>query len=58
MEGRALWRVVQSGVDPGVHTIVWDGNDGNGRAVPSGVYYLRLAVPGGAELFDTIHVVR
>ena len=58
VEGRALWRVVQSGVDPGVHTIVWDGNDGNGRAVPSGVYYLRLAVPGGAELFDTIHVVR
>lgn len=39
--------VVRSLVDdirePGVHTVVWDGDDGTGRAVASGLYFARLS---------------
>jgi hypothetical protein len=31
-------------LDPGYHTLVWDGTTAGGRTVPSGVYLLRLGV--------------
>ena len=32
--------------NPGVHPVVWDGTDGNGSAVASGVYYCRMQSAG------------
>jgi len=35
-------------LEAGSRTLVWDGTDGLGRALPSGVYVVRLATPRGA----------
>jgi len=32
----------------GVHTVAWDGRDGNGRQVSAGTYFYKLATPGAA----------
>lgn len=55
-----MGRVVSSAALSILDTVLFAANASAGpeRPVPSGVYCLRLAVPGGAELFDTIHVVR
>jgi hypothetical protein len=29
----------------GVHTVFWDGRDGGGRMLPSGVYLYQLSTP-------------
>ncbi len=36
-------------LDAGRHRVAWDGRDGQGRAVGSGVYFVRLETPGGAS---------
>ncbi len=41
---RALWRGVAS---EGEAAITWDGRDAAGRAVPAGVYLVRVATPAG-----------
>jgi len=39
----SLVKTLRSGIEqPGWHTIVWDGQDANGRAVGHGIYYCRL----------------
>lgn len=44
--GRSV-RVLVDDVRPaGLHTMVWDGGDGSGNAVPAGVYVCRLSVAG------------
>jgi immune inhibitor A len=48
--GRRL-RVLVDGERPsGRHEAVWDGRDGKGRALPSGVYWVRATGPGGGAL--------
>jgi hypothetical protein len=47
--GRLVRRIEDGRRDAGRHTVFWDGRDGNGRPVPSGVYGLRLEA-GGAVL--------
>ncbi len=44
----AVVRVLSDGSYPaGAHRLMWDGRDGRGHRVPSGVYFLRVA--GGGE---------
>jgi len=45
-----LWH----GTTAGTHTIIWSGTDSDGRAIGSGVYFLRLKSP---ELSDTRKLV-
>ncbi len=40
--GQAVNDLVNRELPRGVHTVVWDGTDGSGRAVASGVYFYRL----------------
>jgi hypothetical protein len=40
--GRRVATLVEGRVEPGTHTIRWDGRDLRGRRVASGVYFLRV----------------
>ncbi|HSK39412.1 MAG TPA: FlgD immunoglobulin-like domain containing protein, partial [Arenibaculum sp.] len=37
-------------LEAGRHTLAWDGHDEAGRPVAAGVYFLRIATPGGEEV--------
>jgi hypothetical protein len=41
----------------GRHSIVWDGRRGNGRALPTGVYFIRAEI-GGARLTSRVMLIR
>ncbi|UCD37870.1 MAG: T9SS type A sorting domain-containing protein [Fidelibacterota bacterium] len=43
--GREIIRLVDRGMDPGYHQVLWNGRDGSGRGVPSGIYIARLVTP-------------
>lgn len=43
LRGRRVKELVNEPLEPGSHSITWDGRDGKGRAVVSGVYFLRLS---------------
>jgi hypothetical protein len=40
--GRLVRALVREELPPGRFQVAWDGRDGSGRPVPSGVYLLRL----------------
>jgi hypothetical protein len=45
--GRRVARLF-AGEATGGRSVAWDGNDADGRAVPAGIYWLRLAARSGA----------
>ena len=48
LAGRRVRRLMSdSNIKAGITTVLWDGSDGQGRDVASGVYFARLRV--GAE---------
>jgi hypothetical protein len=47
--GRLTRTLVDEDASAGVHTVVWDGTDEEGRRVPSGVYFYRIDAPGFTE---------
>jgi subtilisin-like proprotein convertase family protein len=44
--GRLVRTLVDREVDPGYHSVVWDGRDNNGVEVGSGVYFCRMEAEG------------
>ena len=47
----SLVRVLESGYrEEGLHGAVWDGMDGTGRAMPSGVYFYRLRAGDSVQM--------
>ncbi|MBN1886321.1 MAG: S8 family serine peptidase [Candidatus Krumholzibacteriota bacterium] len=46
--GRLVGLLVDGTLSAGPHEVRWDGRDRHGRAVASGIYFYRLAVPGEA----------
>ncbi len=44
--GRLVRRLLAQDLAAGRHQVIWDGRDGDGRAVASGVYLVRLAADG------------
>jgi hypothetical protein len=44
VDGRVVRRLLDTELPPGRHSSVWDGRDGSGREVASGVYFYRLTV--------------
>ena len=43
--GRPVRTILSATVEPGYHQVVWDGRDGRGRSVATGVYIYRLETP-------------
>lgn len=41
-DGSVVRRLTNPSVEPGSHTLLWDGRSESGRPVPSGVYFYRL----------------
>ncbi len=44
--GRVVHRIADASLVAGRHVLVWDRRDDAGRAVPSGIYFVRLQAPG------------
>jgi hypothetical protein len=44
--GRLVKTLLNGPKERGRHSVVWDGSDGQGRAVPAGAYFVRLDVDG------------
>ncbi|MCK5595828.1 MAG: T9SS type A sorting domain-containing protein, partial [Candidatus Eisenbacteria sp.] len=44
--GRLVRTLVDGEVDPGYHSVVWDGRDNSGVEVGSGVYFCRMEAEG------------
>ncbi len=47
--GRAVRTLVHGETGPGVHTVVWDGENDSGRSVTSGVYFARIVADRSSE---------
>jgi hypothetical protein len=47
-QGRCVAALRDQALPSGRYEADWDGRTGQGRALPSGVYFLRLELPGGA----------
>jgi hypothetical protein len=54
--GRSLGRLVDGHLEAGEHAIEWDGQDGDGRRVRPGVYFLRMEA-GGRVLQERVTVL-
>ncbi|MEW6751661.1 MAG: glycoside hydrolase family 9 protein [Candidatus Latescibacterota bacterium] len=48
--GQTVRRLADGPRPAGDHQVVWDGRDGTGRALPTGVYFCRVATAGGSRL--------
>jgi flagellar hook assembly protein FlgD len=46
LKGHRVRRLVQEPKPAGYHAVRWDGKDGIGRAVASGIYYSRVEIKG------------
>jgi photosystem II stability/assembly factor-like uncharacterized protein len=55
--GRKVVLLIRDDLGEGRHEYAWDGRKGNGSAVESGVYFLRLKA-GGSELVRKVVIVR
>jgi hypothetical protein len=56
-EGKLIATLIDGVVDPGVQEIEWDGRDGNGHPVGSGIYFYRLDA-GGRPLSGKMTLVK
>jgi len=57
LRGRHVCTLIADGLDAGVHRVRWDGRDGRGRAMASGIYVFRLRA-GAIRLTKAVTLVR
>jgi flagellar hook assembly protein FlgD len=53
--GRKIVTLLSGEQSAGYHTMEWDGRDGAGLTVPSGMYFIRMSAP--AEQFSAVQKV-
>jgi hypothetical protein len=58
VSGREVAVIEEGSRSAGIHTVTWYGRDRSGRAVPSGVYFLRAILPGGSRETKKIVLLR
>ncbi|NOX38393.1 MAG: T9SS type A sorting domain-containing protein [Calditrichaeota bacterium] len=58
IQGRHIQTLVENEMAPGRHRIFWNGRDRAGKAVPGGVYFVRLAVEGNRILSRKLVLIR
>jgi flagellar hook assembly protein FlgD len=46
LSGRKIRTLLNSELQGGEHSLEWNLTDGNDRAVPAGIYHIRLSTPG------------
>ncbi|HPF69321.1 MAG TPA: S8 family serine peptidase [Candidatus Krumholzibacteria bacterium] len=46
VKGRIVRTLLSESLEAGVHTVPWNGRDDGGRAVASGVYFVKMTAPG------------
>jgi hypothetical protein len=56
--GRHVVTLLEGRVDAGPASVTWDGNDGRGKAAPSGLYLYRIAFDDGEVEARTMTLVR
>jgi parallel beta-helix repeat protein len=49
IKGRKVKTIVNEKLEQGLHKIIWDGTNSNGKAVGSGIYFYKLNVNGKTE---------
>jgi len=47
--GRRVRRLISGSLEAGRHEVRWDGRDGSGSVLPTGIYFVRLSGGGGQE---------
>ncbi len=52
--GREVVRLVEGHREAGWQAVVWDGRDGRGREVPTGIYIARLVTPQGTRAIKLV----
>ncbi len=52
VHGREVRTLVDSELAAGSHEAIWDGRDGNGRAVPAGAYFSMSSPPPASVRAD------
>jgi hypothetical protein len=56
VDGRCVRHLIDAAYDPGRHFAVWNGMDDRGRAVPSGIYFVRLRAEEHQAIHRIVHV--
>jgi hypothetical protein len=54
VRGRRVATLVRQRVEAGAHRTAWDGQDDAGRPLASGVYFLRLQLPGSVSVCKVV----
>ncbi len=54
--GREVRVLTRSAQTPGHHTLVWDGRDEGGRAMPAGIYFCRIQTEGRSAAVRLVKV--
>jgi len=44
LRGRTISTLLEGSLNPGYHSVVWNGSDRHGKPLPSGIYFYRLQV--------------
>jgi hypothetical protein len=58
IQGRLIRALPSGNISPGIHEIVWDGENEGGQIVGSGMYFVRLELKGGAYVTRKVLVTR
>ncbi|MDZ7370750.1 MAG: T9SS type A sorting domain-containing protein [candidate division KSB1 bacterium] len=56
-DGRFITGLVSMRQTAGTHRVTWNGRNGSGAAIPSGVYYARLSFDGEPAFVDVLKLV-
>jgi len=49
LKGQLVKTLIDSEMEAGPHSVVWNGKDGNNQAVASGIYFYRLSSPNNTQ---------